>query len=341
MQKKQELKQLSLKFAKSRISNNIKNISYKSRRDEMKLAKEASESETKRGTKRSLYKRMRIERYKNTQNVSTEISLSNESKKILGREKPFDNSVHKRTRGRRKIHREDIQILEDKIKQLDREILMTEKIRNEFQRFNSCSGQETEISEDHNSFQTPCQERKSMPVGNVKNTLGHIRGLITHMVDLVNQDPNTDSSLSKELSNLVKMKHKIKIEDTPKVVKSIKAIFRDTSVALEDSEDLNPIEKKLKKKRSQSKIEYCRKENLYPKRKKVWKEDLEYYHHLGNNNHKNFSFSFKRQKTVDRDSGDTHSEGEESHHKSVFSVSKRVSPRVNPFCSPNTLESMT
>lgn len=198
--------------------------------------------------------------------------------KLSTREKPFNKTIIEKSLKQKKIHTNDIKILEDKIKQLDREISITERIRNEVQKSNSISTHETEMSEGPNSFQTPCQGRKSMPVKNVRNTLGHIRGLITHMVDLVNQDPGTEAGLSQELSNLVKMNQTLTIEETPEMVKNIKNIVNETSVALERSEDMNPIEKKLRKKRSQSKYEGVRRETFHPKRRRVYKEDLEYYH---------------------------------------------------------------
>lgn len=124
--------------------------------------------------------------------------------KLLAREKPFGKAIMEKSMERRKVHTKDILRLEEKIKRLDQDIQITEKIRGEVHKGNSISANETEISEDPNSYITPCRERKSMPVRNVRNTIGHLRGIITHMVDMVNNDPNTDASLSQELSNLVK-----------------------------------------------------------------------------------------------------------------------------------------
>lgn len=99
MQNSLELNQLSLKFAKRRIAKGVLgNVSYKSRRDQskfhfqsysknifvlisiVKMAKEVTHCEPERKNKRSLYKRIRLERSKNGMNLSTEITLTNESK---------------------------------------------------------------------------------------------------------------------------------------------------------------------------------------------------------------------------------------------------------------------
>lgn len=130
---------------------------------------------------------------------------------------------------RRKIHKNDIKRLEAKIKQLDKEINETEKIRNDIHRSNSISTHETEMDEEQNYLSTPVPDRKSLPVKGVKNTLGHIRGLITHMIDLVNKDPNSNCNLSAELSNLVKLRSELRsTKETPDMIKSIKCIVDKT-----------------------------------------------------------------------------------------------------------------
>lgn len=145
------------------------------------------------------------------------------------REAPFNRSVIEHSIERRKIHKNDIKRLEAKIKQLDIEINETEKIRNDIHRSNSISTHETEMDEEQNYFSTPVPGRLSLPVKGVKNTLGHIRGLISHMIDLVNKDPNVNCNLSSELSNLVKLRSELRSsKDTPDMIKSIKCIVDKT-----------------------------------------------------------------------------------------------------------------
>ena len=225
--------------------------------------------------------------------------------------------------------------LEAKIKKLDKEIHETEKVRRELQTPNSISTRETETESENNYFQTPLPGRKSLPVKRVKHKLGYIRGLITHMIDLVNQDPNADVNLRSELSNIVKRNGNPKSEkETPDVIKNI------TSIA-EESEIISPIKITLRKKRSKSKYEYKRTENLYPKRRKVWKEDLEYYSNYSKNSLASFSSSYKRQKTVERDNYLSFSEKEDFRMKPKFNVpKKKLSPHVTPFFSPDTLKNL-
>jgi hypothetical protein len=145
------------------------------------------------------------------------------------REAPFNRSVIEHSIERRKIHKNDIKRLEAKIKQLDIEINETEKIRNDIHRSNSISTHETEMDEEQNYLSTPVPGRLSLPVKGVKNTLGHIRGLISHMIDLVNKDPNVNCNLSSELSNLVKLRSELRSsKDTPDMIKSIKCIVDKT-----------------------------------------------------------------------------------------------------------------
>lgn len=178
---------------------------------------------------------MRMEKYKGDANNSVQINITNKSKEnLLTREKPFEGrdptTILKRTR----VHKEDIKRLEEKIKQLDNEIRETENIRKEVYRSNSISTHETEMDEESVGYHTPVPERKSMQYG-VKNTLGQIRGLITHMVDLVNKDPSVTPALSSELSSLVKFKAELKSDkETPSVIKKI-TTFADKTPALLDS----------------------------------------------------------------------------------------------------------
>lgn len=238
---------------------------------------------------------------------------------------------------RRRFINNDIKRLEDKIKRLDREIKETESIRDQVHRSNSMSTHETEMDSENSYLFNQFPERKSMPVKNVKNTLGHIRGIITHMIDLVNQDPSADTELSSELSNLVKFQSQAKKnQDTPEVLKSIELIAEETPQRQESAKALRSRSKKLRKKRSKSKIETKRTANLYPKRRKVWKEDLEYYSNYSKNNLLSLSFSYKRQKTIDRDEFLSFSEREDVPLR-MNVPKKKPSPRVNPFCSPNTL----
>eukprot|EP00343_Euplotes_focardii_P004750 CAMPEP_0205812932 /NCGR_PEP_ID=MMETSP0205-20121125/17547_1 /ASSEMBLY_ACC=CAM_ASM_000278 /TAXON_ID=36767 /ORGANISM="Euplotes focardii, Strain TN1" /LENGTH=239 /DNA_ID=CAMNT_0053094427 /DNA_START=183 /DNA_END=902 /DNA_ORIENTATION=+ len=232
--------------------------------------------------------------------MSVEISLTNHSKKYLrAREKPFNKTIADFSTEKKLIHKNDIMRLEDKIKKLDREIKETEKMRNEVHRSNSMSTHETEIDSENSYLLNPYPERKSMPI---KNTLGHIRGIITHMVDLVNQDPLADTELNSELSNLVKQKYSFKdSQDTPSALKSINSIAEETPQMLELAQSFNSYPKKIRKMRSKSKIDTKRTENMYPKRRKVWKEDLEYYSNYSKNSLLGHSFTYKRQKTIERD----------------------------------------
>jgi hypothetical protein len=170
------------------------------------------------------------------------------NKPKIVREAPFNRSVIEHSMERRKIHKNDIQRLEAKIKQLDKEIYETEKIRNDVHRSNSISTHETEMSEEYSYLLTPVPERKSMPVQGIRNTLGHIKGLISHMVELVNRDPNADSNLSSELSKLVKFKSVLASEkDTPEVIKSIKCIIDKTPSILQSMNTQNDSKRQKSK----------------------------------------------------------------------------------------------
>jgi hypothetical protein len=283
-----------------------------------------------------------MERARNPANMSVQISLTNESKKTLNvREPPFNTSVMERSLERRKIHKNDIKRLEAKIKKLDQEINETEKMRDEVSKYNSISTHETEMDEEQNSMQTPAKERKSMPVRSVKNTLGQIRGLITHMVDLVNRDPASDPNLSSELSQLVKFRAELKSEkETPEVIKSIKSMLDRTPVETSSKEECSyhnmsvpeALERTKSKKRAQSKYDDKRTPNHYPRHRKVWKEDLDYYSNFCRNSLAGESVSNKRQKTVERDEYLSYSEKEEFPFKFKRSKPlKKISPRINPF----------
>jgi hypothetical protein len=86
-------------------------------------------------------------------------------------------------------------------------------------------------------------------------------------------------------------------------------------------------------KRAQSKYDEIRGVNPYPRRRKVWQEDFQYYSNFSKNSLAGKSTSHKRQKTVERDEYLSFSEKEEQtpiqfkfkNHK------KKYSPRVNPF----------
>jgi hypothetical protein len=141
---------ISLTFVNGRIpKKSIKNFSYAARRNEgnyhilkstinseyfilslfltenlqililniAKIAKERSESKDQNGVKRSLYKRIRMERGRDPMNMSVQIRLNNEiNKPKIAREAPFNRSVIEHSMERRKIHKNDIQRLEAKIK---------------------------------------------------------------------------------------------------------------------------------------------------------------------------------------------------------------------------------
>lgn len=149
---------------------------------------------------------------------------------------------------KKKIHKNDIRKLEDKIKKLDREIRETEKIRNEVHRSNSISTHETEMDSENSYLINPIPERKSMPNKNIKSTLGHVRGIITHMVDLVNQDPSVNSSLTSELSSLVKFRARMKKNQrTPDALKNIEDMSKKTPEMLETVQNLRNEPRKLRK----------------------------------------------------------------------------------------------
>jgi hypothetical protein len=100
------------------------------------------------------------------------------------------------------------------------------------------------MDEEYSYLLTPVPERKSMPVKGVRSTLGHIKGLISHMVELVNRDPNADSNLSSELSKLVKFKSVLASEkDTPDVIKNIKSIINKTPSILQSMNTQNDSER--------------------------------------------------------------------------------------------------
>lgn len=180
-----------------------------------------------------------------------------------------------------------------------------------------------------------------MPAGGVKNTLGHIRGIITHMVNLVNKDPNADPNLSSELSSLVKFKGNLKNEkETPEVLKSIK-MFIDKTPSILDSVYTAKVEDTVpKEKRAQSKYDDKRSSNNYPRRRKVWKEDLEYYSAMTNNSLLSKDTSHKRQKTVDSPRYMSFSERDSSPMKFKIQKPKDDGPKVNPFYTPSTLKSL-
>lgn len=235
-----------------------------------KIEKERSASRTHSGVKRSLYRRIRMEKKYDT------INNIGQRESIIGREKPFNRDLLISQKNpnncnvsvdHANIHRNDIKRLEEKIKELDREIKETENKRREVTRCHSISTHETELDEEIYSMKTPVPERKSMPSGGVKHTLGHIRGIITHMVDLVNKDPSADVNLSSELSDLVKMKAEIKSDkETPDVIKSIKTFIGKTPAML-DSMFSQDLCKETTVKKSQSKYEEKRLANHIPKRK--------------------------------------------------------------------------
>lgn len=182
-----------------------------------------------------------MERGRKAINTSVQISLTNEGKNSLfTREKPFEATFMNASFERKSIHTNDIKRLEDKIKKLDKEIRETEKMRKEVNRSNSISTHETEQDEENCYMHTPVPERKSMPAGGVRNTIGQIRGILTHMVNLVNRDPNVDLNLSSELSSLVKLKAELKSDkETPEVLKSINTFIDKTPAILESVNSLN------------------------------------------------------------------------------------------------------
>lgn len=207
----------------------------------VKIAKERSESRNQSGVKRSLYQRIRMERGRKALNTSVQINLTNEGKNsLLTRERPFEATFMNSSFERKSIHTNDIKRLEDKIRKLDMEIRETEKMRNEVHRSNSISTHETEQDEENCYMQTPIQGRKSMPAGGVRNTIGQIRGILTHMVNLVNRDPNVDLDLSSELSSLVKLKAELKGDkETPEVIKSLNTFMDKTPAILESVNSLS------------------------------------------------------------------------------------------------------
>jgi len=193
---------------------------------------------------------------------------------------------------------------------------------------NSISTHETEMDEENSILQTPVSGRKSMPSTGVKKTLGHIRGIIAHMVDLVNQDPNISSNLSSELSSLVKVRANLKSnKETPDVIKDIKSVITNTPQILNSANPYSNLP--VYKKRAQSKYEQKRVKENMPKRK-VWQEDIEYYSNYSKNSLACLSHSHKRQKTICTNYL-SFSEQEDSPIK--FKVRKsKDSPKVSPFC---------
>jgi hypothetical protein len=283
-----------------------------------------------------LYKRIRMERARNPINMSVQICLTNEGKQTWeGREKKLNHSLVEKSIERSKIHKNDIKRLEAKIRQLDKDIKETEQKRKEINRSNSISTHETEFDDENNYYQTPVPERKSMPVHGVQKTLSQIRGIITHMVDLANQDPNISQSISSELSSLIKVRSELRSQntETPEVIRSIKTIVDKTPSILES---FNPYSNMSRsKKRSISKYEQ-KYGHERANRRKVWKEDLDYYSTLSNNSLVG-SYSHKRQKTVEGNNYLSFSEREDSPVKFKFRKNKN-SPKVNPFYSPTTLK---
>lgn len=236
---------------------------------------------------------------------------------------------------RSKIHKNDIKRLEAKIRQLDKDIKETEQLRKEVNRSNSISTHETEFDEENNYYQTPVPERRSMPVYGVQKTLNQIRGIITHMVDLANQDPNISQNISSELSSLIKVRSELKSQntETPEVIRSIKTLVDKTPSILESYHPYSNMNRS--KKRSTSKYEH-KYGHERANRRKVWKEDLDYYSTLSNNSLVG-SHSHKRQKTVEGNNYLSFSEREESPVKFKVRNAKN-SPKVNPFYSPKTLK---
>ena len=85
-------------------------------------------------------------------------------------------------------------------------------------------------------------------------------------------------------------------------------------------------------KRAHSKYQEKQGINAYPRCRRVWKEDLQYYSNFSKNTLTGRSISHKRQKTVEREEYLTFSEKEEiAPIPFKLSNQKKVSPRVNPF----------
>lgn len=279
-----------------------------------------------------------MERARNPANMSVQISLTNQGKhEWVSREKPYQNMDTNKSYDRSTVHKSDIKRLEDKIKELDREIKETENKRKAVNRCNSISTHETEFDEDSNVYQTPVPERKSMPVKGVKNTLGQIRGIITHMVDLVNKDPKADTNLSSELSSLVKIRAELRSDkETPDVIKTINSLADKTPNLIESIQSLKSSNRGQSKKRAQSKYEAKRDlTNHYPRHRKVWKEDLMHYSNYSNNSLCGKAKPNKRQKTVEGTQYLSYSEREDSPIKFRFRhKEKEAGPSVQPFYIP-------
>lgn len=211
--------------------------------------------------------------------------------------------------------------------ELDREIKEAEMKRGEVYNGNTTSTHETEFNEDEGkvSFDyTPnlIPERSPMPIG-VQSTLGKICGLLTHMVDLVSKDPYITPSLLSEISG---SRHSF----------LQRCYFAYIIVDFQDIAEASDKAKVSKSsiKRAQSKKDSKRFSiNLHRKRK-VWKEDVDFYSNHSKNSLTSKTFSHKHQKTEDNQNYLTFSEREDSPIK--FKVNSKKSPKVSQFCIPTT-----
>ena len=165
-----------------------------------------------------------------------------------------------------------------------------------------------------------------MPVG-VKNTLGKICGLLTHMVDLVSKDPYTTPLLLSEISG---KQHSI----SNKFVDLFLTLIKNNQDIVEISE--NKLGNQMK--RAQSKKDSKRLSFNPHRKRKVWKEDIEFYSNYSKNSLTSKSFSHKHQKREDSQNYLTFSEREESPIK--FKVKSKKSPKVSQFCIPTTIANL-
>lgn len=191
---------ISLKFDNARVNQlSFNNSSYQTKRDQLKLEKSQSSARNQSGVKRSLYKRIRMERATN-QSFQLPKNIDNLRKGTLIREKQLNVSIDDK-----RNDKYDIKVLEDKIKQLDQEIYLA-RANNEPKnnnRSNSISTYGSEFDTENLLIESSDCGRKTFDPY-TKSSFGQLRGLISRMADLVNKNPETSKLINLETPSVVK-----------------------------------------------------------------------------------------------------------------------------------------